>query len=369
MPTSMKTAHVRQDHEQKERVRIAKGKRRVGRVQFNALAIILLLGVYPFAIGFIVNAGSSTDGAYHDAYDEESNGVGIWYENGGKNMTNAYLGQGLPQDFLDKCFIEDGTGNKSATITPRSYLTYDGNSLNADYFIPYKEALMKQGHYYCGTNYVGDSGTGPYSWYFPEIEDQVIAADNNFLTGITQNETVDKLKFSFVDRFVFLNCLNPDFTDITYDGEISFYYQNRTKTFQNFKFESTNKYEYNAWDQQNSHWEIKCAVGFEVEFDFTGFESLALTEFNGGDWERTGFKITLDDFEREDGLNFGNTPLPFNGIDFFSFGAEYQSINTVTAGFIIKSGTFFLSIITFALAIASTPYWNPLMKQIKGGVV
>ena len=62
MPTSMKTAHVRQDHEQKERVRIAKGKRRVGRVQFNALAIILLLGVYPFAIGFIVNAGSSTDG-------------------------------------------------------------------------------------------------------------------------------------------------------------------------------------------------------------------------------------------------------------------------------------------------------------------
>ena len=370
MRTSMKTDRVRPDHEQKERVRIVKGKRRVGRVQFNALAIILLLGVYPFAIGFIVNAGSSTDGAYHDAYDEESNGVGIWYENGGRNYTEAYRSQGLPQYFLDKCFIEDGAGNKSygtGNLAERIYINYNGEYISLS---PYNEILIKQGHHFCGTNYLGTSGTGPYSWYFPEVENQIAAVSpNNFLTGISQNETVDKLKFSFVDRFVFLNCLNPDFTDINYDGEISFYYQNKTTTFSNFKFEGTNKYEYNAYDEQNDHWAIQCAVGFEVEFDFTGFESLALTEFNGGDWERTGFKITLDDFEREDGLNFGNTPLPFNGVEFFSFGAEYQSINTVTAGFIIKSGTFFLSIITFALAIASTPYWNPLMKQIKGGVV
>lgn len=363
----MKTAHV-QAHKEQERVSIAKGKRRVGRVQFNALAIILLLGVYPFAIAVIVNAGSSTDGMYQDAYDEESNGVGIWYENGGKNMTNAYLGQGLPQDFLDKCFIEEGIGNNSANFPPRIYLSYDGNSLNADYFMPYKEALFRQSHHYCGTNYVGNSGTGPYSWYFPEVEDQVVSAPNNFLTGIPQNETVDKLQFSFVDRFLFLDCDSSEFTDLTYEGEISFYYQNRTKTFENFKFESSNKYEYLAWDQQHSVWEISCAVGFEVEFDFSGFESLALTEFNGGDWERTGFKITLTDFEREDGLNFANTPLPFNGVDFFSFGAEYQSINTVTAGFIIKSGTVILSVLTFALAIASTPYWNPLMKQMKGGL-
>lgn len=327
------------------------------------------MGVYPFAIGFIVNAGSSTDGHYENAFEEESNGVGVWYENGGKNMTNAYVGQGLPQDFLDKCFIEEGSGNKSASPIPRSYLTYDGNSLNADYFMPYKETLLKQSHHFCGTNYVGDSGTGPYSWYFPEVEDQIIQAPNNFLTGIPQNETVDKLKFSFVDRFTFFNCNSPEFTDLTYTGSIEFYHQNKTKNFENFKFESSNKYQYNAWDSQNSHWAIMCAIGFEVEFDFTGFESLGLTEFNGGDWERTGFKITLTNFEREDGLNFGNTLLPFNGVDFFSFGSQYQSINTITAGFIIKSGTFVLSLLTFALAIASTPYWNPIMKQIKGGVV
>ena len=216
---------------------------------------------------------------------------------------------------------------------------------------------------------MGDSGTGPYSWYFPEIEDQLISGgDDNFLTGIEQNETVDKIKFSFVDRFLFLPCEYSEFTDLTFEGEIEFYHRNKTKTFKNFKFEESNKYEYNAWNNQNGAWQISCAVGFEVEFDFTGFESLSLTEWNGGDWERTGFKLTLENFEREDGFNFGNTPLPFNGVDYFSFGAEFQSINTVTAGFIIKSGTLALSVFTFALAIASTPYWNPIMKQLKGGL-
>lgn len=314
-----------------------------------------------------MNAGSSTDGTFKNAYDEDSNGVAIWYENGGKNMTNAYAYQGLPQNFLDKCHIENGEGNTSTPFPSRLTMSYDGNSLNADFFMPYKEALFKQAQHFCGTNDLYGAGTGPYSWYFPEINEQFVSGgQENYLSGIPQNDSIDKLQFSFVDRFTFYPCTYSEFVDLEFKGEIEFYHQNKTKKFTDFKFEESNKYQYNAWDAQNGHWAIQCAIGFKLEFDFTGFESLSLSEWNGGDWDRTGFKLTLDEFEREDGLNFGNTRLPFNGVDFFSFGTEYQSINTVQAGFIIKSGTLFLSVVTFALAIASTPYWNPIFKQIKG---
>lgn len=344
----------------KEGLRIA-GKRPIGRFQFNALALIVIFTVYPFAIATIVNAGSSTDGEFHNAYGDESQGFGYYWENGGTNMTAAYDDGTLPSNLQDLCYIEEGYGNQDLGVQGRLYNTFDGSSLNSDFFMPYKEVLLKQTGHFCGTSNVIDfMGSGPYSWNFPA------QSSNNFLTGIEDNETVDKLKFNFVDRFTFHNEASTEFTELDFTGDISFFYDNETLTYEEFQFTQENKYCYRAWDQQQGHWNDVCAIGLSVTFDFTGFESLEIDAFNLGNWDETGFRLTLNDFERTDGRNLGDTNLPFNGGDFFSFGAEYQSVNSVTAGFVIRSGTLLLSVGTFALAIASTPYWDPFKNLFKG---
>ena len=128
----------------------------------------------------------------------------------------------------------------------------------------------------------------------------------------------------------------------------------------------SNKYEFERYNNQNSEWENSCVNGMVLEFDLTGFESLALTEWNGGEWSSTNHLIKINSIERADKQNLGSTPLPFAGDSIFAFTAQHQSVNTVQAGFIIQSLTTLMSIGTFALAIASTPYWSPFKNFFKG---
>jgi hypothetical protein len=93
-----------------------------------------------------------------------------------------------------------------------------------------------------------------------------------------------------------------------------------------------------------------------------------LTEFNGGDWANTDHLIELKSIKKANGQNIGNAHLPFAGDGIWSFSSTHQSVNTVQAGFIIKSATLFLSFGTFALAIASTPYWDPFKNFFKGAI-
>jgi len=85
-------------------------------------------------------------------------------------------------------------------------------------------------------------------------------------------------------------------------------------------------------------------------------------------WSSTDHLIQIQQVVRADGQNIGSTQLPWAGDSRFTFGAEHQSINTIQAGFIIKSLTTILSFGTFALAVASTPYWDPFKSFFKGAI-
>ena len=106
-----------------------------------------------------------------------------------------------------------------------------------------------------------------------------------------------------------------------------------------------------------------------MKFDFTGYESLAIQSFvGGGDWENTSIEVHLTDFKREDDRTFADTLLPFAGDDRFSLSVEHQNINSITAGFVIRSSTLLLSLLTFAVGVASTNAWNPF-KTFIGGIL
>jgi hypothetical protein len=361
----------------KEGIAIAK-KRTLNFLQWNALAIVLLIGVLPFATAIITNAGSSSDGTYSSAWKDTgfppdpsiNTNLGYWYENGGENWTFWYQSlltpaeQTLYADILDCVYIEDGYCSGTDDLTDPYDRFWTRNNVQAGR-IPMNAAWTYQTHYYgIDPNYVGQAGSGPYSYFIL----------NNTLGGIEQNETLDKLKITWVDYETTFPCDYSEFVDLHIYGEITFIQDGnsmdspniRTKTLKDFEWATSNKYQYNRWDMQNQDYHTVCSPGFELEFDFTGFESLDLTEWNGGDWWGTAYLITLNYIQRADGRNLGSTPLPQNGVNEFYFGIEYQSINTVQANFVIKSLTAGLAFGTFALAIASTPYWDPFKNLLKG---
>ncbi len=333
----------------------------MSRIQWNALAIFMILGVLPFATAIITNAGSSTDGNEQNSIEMDSNGNifrGYWYDNGGNYTASYQSNYPMPAGWYNCAYIVDGRCGydyqySTDTQVPLSSATFD-------WVLPAPSYILKQSHQTVLNpgEYLGTSGYGPFSFYFY----------GNAFAGIQQNETLDKISYTFADYITTYNCQSYQFSDLEISADLTFIYENNSKSFTNFEFDVSNKYEYLRYDQSTAQWELACVIGFELEFDFTGFESLDLTSFNNGDWANTDQLIELKNIEREDGTNIGNTQLPFTGDQFFAFTAEHQSVNTVQATFIIKSLTTILSFGTFAVAAASTPYWDPFKNLFKGVV-
>lgn len=320
-------------------------------IQFNALAIVFILVGMPFAIAFITNAGSSSEGDYEDSISYpnppySANQWSYWWNNGGDNFSSYYNDTST--------YIEDGCYGISCISYPLSI----GQTLLGS--TPMVSMNAQQTHYGVSHSepYLGSSGSGPFTWdlgtaYFSALADT--------------NETVDKMRFTMIDQSVDHNCAASIFENLTFNGWISFHYDNKTTKFDDFSFEMDNKLAYNSRDSQHGYVDV-CHVGFQIEFDFTGFESLKIAEFNQGDWDGTRIRLSLDNFENELGREITNEALPFAGVGSFAFGVEHQPINPVEAGFVIKTATIFLSVITFVIAIASTAYWDPFRNLVKGAI-
>ena len=93
-----------------------------------------------------------------------------------------------------------------------------------------------------------------------------------------------------------------------------------------------------------------------------------MVNWNSGNWNETRFYVKIDNIERNNGLNLYNAELPFAGNEVFTLTSEYSSIDEVSANFFINMGTLILAVGTFALAIGSTPYWDPFKNIFKGAV-
>lgn len=328
-------------------------------LQWNAVAIMIVLVALPFATAVISNAGSSSDEYSQNSIEMDSSGNtwrGHWYDNG-MNMTSSYESSiPMPDGWYNCAYIVDGECGNDYRYGTETQVGL--NSAKFDWVLPEPAFIFRQSHQrvLAPGEYIGTSGNGPFSFYFY----------GETFDGIKQNDTIDKISYTFADYITTYDCNSYPFTDLEIISDLTFIYGNDSKTFKNFEFEVTNKYNYFRYDQQTSHWANRCVIGFVLEYDISGFESLSLTEFNNGDWQNTDHLIELKSINRADGLNIGNTQLPFAGDSFWGFTATHQSVNTVQAGFIIKSATLLLSFGTFALAIASTPYWDPFKNIFRG---
>jgi hypothetical protein len=349
-------------------------------VQWNILAIVFILGFMPFAVALVSNAGSSTDEAWINSMQLHDENIPLqdnsfWLENGGSNLTSWYDTYYPPNtdDKLDCAYITngvcEGVYSDTGPMDPEVWMSLSGNPQpypfggyfrSSDYF-DVRHSNIKQSHQApgFGNAYAGRSGSEIFSWLLSPY----------YINEIEQGETLDSLRYWMVESQAY-NC-NVNFeNNITFQGEISFLYGNDTITYDNFEFETSNRFEYSQFDDNQGTWDQVCSVGFFVEFDFTGFESLEIYNFNNiGDWDNTSIILTLKNFVNlESPDSFGSTLLPFAGNDDWYLGVQHREMNPVEAGFLIKTGTLILAVIVFLVALSSTPYFDPLMNSFKGRV-
>lgn len=351
-------------------------------IQWNILAIVFILGFMPFAVAFISNAGSSTDEAWINSIQLHDENIALqdnsfWLENGGSNLTSWYDTYYPPSNTakLDCAYITNGVCEGVYSDTglvnndPEQWMSLSGNPQpypfggyfrSNDYF-DVRSATVKQSHQAPGSNnaYAGRSGSEIFSWQLSQY----------FNNEIEQGETLDSLRYWMVGGDAY-NCNTNFENNITFEGEITFVYGNETITYSNFEFETSNRFEYSQFDNVHGTWDAVCSVGFFIEFDFTGFESLEIHTFNNiGDWDNTSIILTLENFVNlESPDEFGSTLLPFAGGENWYLGVQHREMNPVEAGFLIKTGTLILAVIVFLVALSSTPYFDPLMNSFKGRV-
>lgn len=317
--------------------------------------------VYPFAIGFVSGLGSVSNENFEPAHNVygpiDSNNHYAWYEeNGGSNYSYYYAQNGATNP--EYAFIEDGRTYDDSFGGFINSPNVNCQSLNFPH-----DSCFYQTHYYASQDYgnstqvpyFGTSGDGAFS----------IKLGGYFMNEIEYNEAVDAFKFHYVDTSTSLNCNNYAFVNLTLQSSITFEYEGEEVTFDGFVQETTNKYtHFPVWN--NFH--ETCHIGFTLEIDLDSFESLQLVELNDGFYNQTNTTISIDHITNTDnptGL-ISNTELPFGGIDSFSFMTEYSGVDSTQANFFLKTGTLVLTVITFLLAIGSTPYWDPVMQSFRG---
>ena len=104
--------------------------------------------------------------------------------------------------------------------------------------------------------YVGNSGDGPFEWLITE----------DTQNGIPNNQTFDRLRYSFIDHQNSFNCQTHAWEgfDITYS--ITFEYDNETKDYGPFYAENlTNKYQHFPYPSYHE----ECNVGIQLSMILT----------------------------------------------------------------------------------------------------
>lgn len=330
--------------------------------QFNALAIVFLIGILPFSIAFITNAGSSSEDSFEEsiAYPRSEWPFinSYWINTGGDNYTSVYSGINHPNEpFSHTTYTVNGECPSNASAGYPCYQFPGSSDLVGG--TPMTSLIVPKSHFYATTTYVGSSGNGPFGW----------SLNSQFTSYFQDAEGIDKIRLTFIDQDIDYNCESSVFENISFDGRLKFvkgWLGTDSIQFDGFEFSTSNKFEYISRQIQHGFVEV-CQVGFQIVFDLTGFETLNLDDWAANDWFNVSMEIHLDNFQLVDSsLPFSTTSLPFAGEGNFRLGVEHQEVDQSTAGFIIKSGTLFLSLATFGIAIASTPYWDPFRNFFKG---
>jgi len=181
--------------------------------------------------------------------------------------------------------------------------------------------------------------------------------------ALDSNKAIDELSISIIDYNVQYSSTNSIFENISFNTKLTFEYGGESITIDNGNIETDNKL---CFDILATTWASTCAVGFKVNYDLTSFQSHHLQTLTSGDYTNTSMTFDFYNFETDTGAHIGSTALPFGGIDDMAFGLEGRFVNTQTLNFLVKGGSLLIGVICCGVALASTPYYDPVKNALRG---
>jgi len=397
-------------------------KRKIEGLSFQLFAIAALLIVLPVSTAFVSNL-ASMDSQRYESINEEyiqdqqnilndcQNWIGnttyqldtggfdflhlISWVDKGTNATSQYIQINTQNDDVDNNGIPDGED-------PNNYeFIWNEDSFEYQSFVyrcfPYlggafpPDLLNRNGEVFVGGLDVHAEAAYIAGWHGYEDlagDEFSFKIHDNYFKYLDSNKDLSALKLQFIDQSYTFACDSIIFDDIEFKSDITFYYKNQEIKFRDFNFDVSNRYEVsninsffvpnylNGTAQPSGD---VCQVVFPLEFELFPVEALEFNELVQGDYNNLSAIIDIYELEYENKYVFvnlvnsmgGNRPaIPFlgDGVNAVLFEVAYT--DTTSTNFYLKGGTIILGIGMFALALASTPYWNPVVKTFKpkGGI-
>lgn len=366
---------------------------------FNVFAVITLLVLLPLATAVITSLANTTVGEYESVnrnvepdegcdYGPAGQNLLSWTDKGA-NVTDQYLNMYPSTSVTDYETMYNESSPVLGNLNVRSCAYLDSRfARNNDVFF-----YAHDNH-----NSLRQSNINGYEGYLGYSGDEFgFKVHEEYFKYIPEGQDVSKLKFTFIDHNNAFACDYPMWQELRYKSDITFIYDNLPNsafTIQNFEFTELNKYEVvflpegqttlyaNGTAQPDGN---VCHVQFVLEYEFSPFESMEFYERFNREYDKISMNIRVYDIRAEyssaslqtggnqyngpspapvgdNGLSY---PLAFEGDWFHGVLFEYASVDTSRTNFWLNGGTLIMGVGLFALAIANTPYWNPVVNFFK----
>ncbi len=386
-------------------------------LSFNLFAVVTILVILPLATSFITNLSNSNESDYENitqkvvdnnyeltyGYCPEYNEAYLlqWIDKGA-NSSSYYESQMAGQDAEGLSSIWDNTDhffndmsleclNANNSGFPNAV---DNNGIPV-YGFPATSSQINGETYLLGQDIHAwaraESEIDGYTWpgYVQEIGDEFsFRVTENYFKYLDHTRDISSLKFTFVDNQYIFNCDNPIFQGLEYKSNIEFYIDGISiGSYNDFKFDNDNKLEVRYqtvveyWSNgtampSGSH---VCMLNFVLEYNFSPFESMELNDLIMNNFNQLSAVIEVYDLEfgvYQNSSVYGSNnqltdqykpPIPI--LDDASHRQKFEVayVDTVKVNFWLNGGTLLLGVALFALAIASTEYWNPVVNFFKEG--
>ena len=296
----------------------------------------------------------------------------------GHPQTYDYLGTDYSNQFqTDSPDNFDFTGCKGFHNVP------GGSSVFSDTWVEWDDkvwALAGDTHQFLNIqndparNYVGESG-----------DSFAFTIENPVFQFAEDTKTISRLKLTFDDEpSNFYNCDTGQSSNITFDYSIELFVKPGNATTHptttnglpslkyDFTYEGTNeRRRTNSFFGTNVP-EVICTPGIDLDFQFTVWEAMEIKDLQSiyGTWENFSAIVRIDDIKNEDnpGGFLGSTPLPFAGVGAYYLSFEVAYTNPASTNFLLKGGALLGGVALFFLAIASTPYYDPVRNWFSGAI-
>lgn len=361
-------------------------KPKITGLSFNVFAVITLLVLLPLAVALVSSLATSNTKEYesvNELVDRNDpamcyGGLGTtsllnWVDKG-VNATKAYMDNNPTSVVTDYETMYDEAGSYYGSYMLEGCSPQIPHYRNNDEFFVahdnhYSLRLFEPNH----GGYVGYSGTG-FSFQ----------VTHHYFKFLDTSQDISKFKFTFIDSDNTFNCeLENFYQDVSYKSDITFIYDNLQQSqlsFNDFEFERNNKYQVD-WIPLNTvptysngtgqPYGSICHIQMVLEFELNPFEVMEFSEMYGKNYQNLSAIIDVYDIEavyNSSTLQQGYTtqmPVPLQGNWKAGVLFEVAYSDTTRTNFWLNGGTLIMGVGLFALAIANTPYWDPVVNFFK----